>query len=164
MALYPFVGLWPLFQFLNLFTQSVGLLGRGISPSQGRYLHTGQHKHRINAHRHPCLKWDSNPRFQCFSWRRQGPIAVAARSKVWDVFVRSNTGIVGSISTRGKDMSAFILCLRCPVYVAALRWVDLPSKESYCVLLTVYKIKNLKEPARAQLLFIIIIGGAVLSP
>jgi hypothetical protein len=32
------------------FTHSVGLHGRGISPSQGRYLHTGQHKHRINAH------------------------------------------------------------------------------------------------------------------
>jgi hypothetical protein len=29
---------------------SVGLLGRGISPSQGRYLHTEQHKRRINAH------------------------------------------------------------------------------------------------------------------
>jgi hypothetical protein len=26
------------------FTQSVGLLIRGISPSQGRYLHTGQYK------------------------------------------------------------------------------------------------------------------------
>jgi hypothetical protein len=32
------------------YTQSVELLGRGISPSQGRYLHTEQHKHRINAH------------------------------------------------------------------------------------------------------------------
>jgi hypothetical protein len=42
-ALQPFIGPWPLFQSLNLFTQSVGLLGRGISPSQGRYLHTGQH-------------------------------------------------------------------------------------------------------------------------
>jgi hypothetical protein len=31
------------------FTQSVGHLGRGISPSQGRYLHTGQHKHRIHT-------------------------------------------------------------------------------------------------------------------
>jgi hypothetical protein len=29
------------------FTQSVGLLWRGISPSQGRYLHTGQHKQWI---------------------------------------------------------------------------------------------------------------------
>jgi hypothetical protein len=44
MALQPFVEPWPLFQFLDLFTQSVGLLGRGNSPSQGRYLHTGQHK------------------------------------------------------------------------------------------------------------------------
>jgi hypothetical protein len=35
-----------------------------ISPSQGRYLHTGQHKHRINAHGHPCFEWDSNPRSQ----------------------------------------------------------------------------------------------------
>jgi hypothetical protein len=36
-------------QFLNL-KQSVEFLGRGISTSQGRYLHTEQHKHRINAH------------------------------------------------------------------------------------------------------------------
>jgi hypothetical protein len=43
--------------------QSVRLLGRGISLSQGRYLHTEQHKHRINVHRHPCLEWCSNPRF-----------------------------------------------------------------------------------------------------
>jgi hypothetical protein len=33
MALHPFAGPWPLFQFLDLFTQSVGLLGQGISPS-----------------------------------------------------------------------------------------------------------------------------------
>jgi hypothetical protein len=50
MALQLFVGPWPLLQFLDLFTQSVGFLGRVISPLQGRYLHTGQHKHRINAH------------------------------------------------------------------------------------------------------------------
>jgi hypothetical protein len=36
-------------QFLNL-GQSVGFLGRGISPSQGRYLAQTQNKHR-----HPCL-------------------------------------------------------------------------------------------------------------
>jgi hypothetical protein len=47
------------FSFLIL-RQSAGLLGREISPSPGRYLH----KHRINAHRHPCLEWDSNPRSQ----------------------------------------------------------------------------------------------------
>jgi hypothetical protein len=33
------------FSVSSSFTQSVGLLGRGISPSRGRYLHTGQHKH-----------------------------------------------------------------------------------------------------------------------
>jgi hypothetical protein len=32
--------------------QTVGLFGRVISPSQGRYLNTGQHKHRINAYTH----------------------------------------------------------------------------------------------------------------
>jgi hypothetical protein len=45
-------GPWPLIQFRNNFSQTVGLLGRVISPSQGSYLHTGQHKHRINAYTH----------------------------------------------------------------------------------------------------------------
>jgi hypothetical protein len=44
MALQPFFGPWPLFQFFDLFTQSVGLLEQRITPWQGRYLHTGQHK------------------------------------------------------------------------------------------------------------------------
>jgi hypothetical protein len=48
-ALATFSVFWPS-------TQSLGLLGRVISPSQGRYLHIGQHKHRINAQRHPCFK------------------------------------------------------------------------------------------------------------
>jgi hypothetical protein len=38
---------------------------------QGRYLHTEQHKYRINAHSHPCLKWDSNSRAQCSNGRRR---------------------------------------------------------------------------------------------
>jgi hypothetical protein len=54
MVLQPF-GPWPLFRFLHR-RQSIGLLGRVISRSQGRYLHTEQHKKRINAHRHPCLE------------------------------------------------------------------------------------------------------------
>jgi hypothetical protein len=51
MALQP---LWTLASFFcfNLFTQSVGLFGPGISPSQGRYLQIGQHEYRIKAHRH----------------------------------------------------------------------------------------------------------------
>jgi hypothetical protein len=37
-----------LFSSVIIFTETVGLLGLVISPSQGRYLPTGQHKHRIN--------------------------------------------------------------------------------------------------------------------
>jgi hypothetical protein len=38
--------------------QKVGLLGRVISSSQGLYLNTEQHKHRINTYtKHPCLVW-----------------------------------------------------------------------------------------------------------
>jgi hypothetical protein len=43
-ALQHFVGPWLLFQFLD------PIHSRGISPSQGLYLHKRQHKHRINAH------------------------------------------------------------------------------------------------------------------
>jgi hypothetical protein len=71
------------FSFL-IYTQSAGLLGRGISPSQGHCLHTEQHKRRINEHRHPCLEWDSNPRSQC-SRRRRWLVTAAARvqTRVW---------------------------------------------------------------------------------
>jgi hypothetical protein len=47
--LYSPCGPWPLFSFL-VYSQLLGLLGRVISPSQGRYLNTGQHKHRINTY------------------------------------------------------------------------------------------------------------------
>jgi hypothetical protein len=46
----PLLGPGLFISFVIFFTQTVGLLGRGISPSQGRYLHTGQHKHRLNAY------------------------------------------------------------------------------------------------------------------
>jgi hypothetical protein len=42
----------PVNPFRNHFSQTVGLLGRVINPSQGRYLNTGQHKHKINAYTH----------------------------------------------------------------------------------------------------------------
>jgi hypothetical protein len=40
----------PLIQFRNHFSQTVGPLGRVISPSEGRYIRKGQHKHRINTY------------------------------------------------------------------------------------------------------------------
>jgi hypothetical protein len=45
-----------------------GLFGRCTSPSQGCYLHT---EHKQNKRTHSCLVWDSNPRSQCSSRRRQ---------------------------------------------------------------------------------------------
>jgi hypothetical protein len=51
MALQPLLGPGLFFSSVIIFfIQTVGLLGRVISPSQGRYLHAGQHKHRINAY------------------------------------------------------------------------------------------------------------------
>jgi hypothetical protein len=41
-----------------------------ISPSQGRYLYTEQHKHRIHAQRHPYLERDLNTRPQRSNGRR----------------------------------------------------------------------------------------------
>jgi hypothetical protein len=69
----PFVAPWPHFQFLNPIHSRYDSLdgGGGVIPSQGRYLHTEQHKHRINAHRHSCLEWDSNPPSQRSSELRQ---------------------------------------------------------------------------------------------
>jgi hypothetical protein len=49
-ALQPLLGPGLFCSFVIFFWQTVGILGRVISPSQGHYLHTGQHKHRINAH------------------------------------------------------------------------------------------------------------------
>jgi hypothetical protein len=41
-----------LFISVTIYSETVELLGRVISPSQGRYLNTGEHKHRINAYTH----------------------------------------------------------------------------------------------------------------
>jgi hypothetical protein len=48
----PLLGPGLFFSLAILFTQTVGLLARVISPSQGRYLCTRQHKHRINTYTH----------------------------------------------------------------------------------------------------------------
>jgi hypothetical protein len=50
--LYSPRGPWPLLSVSWSFLQTVGLLGRVISSSQGLYLNTGQHKHRTNTYTH----------------------------------------------------------------------------------------------------------------
>jgi hypothetical protein len=63
---------------MNIVFSSIILYTVSRSPWTGdqpvarpRYLHTGQHKHRINVHRHPCLQWDSNQRSRCLSEQRR---------------------------------------------------------------------------------------------
>jgi hypothetical protein len=50
MALPAHLGPRPLIQFSNPFSQTVGLLGRVISPSQSLYINTGQHKQNKRIH------------------------------------------------------------------------------------------------------------------
>jgi hypothetical protein len=63
MALQPFVGPWPLFSFLILYTV-------GRTPwTADQPVARPPPIHRINTHRHTRLKWDSNPRPECSSGR-----------------------------------------------------------------------------------------------
>jgi hypothetical protein len=59
LILYRTLMVSKFFVLLWIYTQTVGLLGRVISPSQGLYLNTWQHKH-WKTHKytkHPCPKW-----------------------------------------------------------------------------------------------------------
>jgi hypothetical protein len=58
------------------------------------------------------------------SARVHGPTTVAARFKAWNVFARSNAGMVGSNPTNG--MHVYVVLRK----VAALRRADPSSKES----------------------------------
>jgi hypothetical protein len=63
----PSVGTSTLFSFLIFYT--VGRTSWMGDQAAARPLvaHTGQHKHIINKHKLPRLKWDSNPRSQRLS-------------------------------------------------------------------------------------------------
>jgi hypothetical protein len=64
MALQPFFGPWPLFQFLDLLHSRLDSLDGGSARRKAATC-------TQNKHRHPCLKWVSNPRSQCSRGRRQ---------------------------------------------------------------------------------------------
>jgi hypothetical protein len=66
MALQPFVRFWPLLQSRNHF-----FTDRRTPWTRGQLVARPLPKHRINAHRHPWLELDSNPRFQRSRNRRQ---------------------------------------------------------------------------------------------
>jgi hypothetical protein len=73
----------------------------------------------------------------------QLPITVAARSKAWTVFARSNTGIVGSNLTRGMDVCVRVFCVFVVLCVGsglATGWSPVKG-----VLPTVYRLRNWKS-------------------
>jgi hypothetical protein len=58
------------FGFIDL-RQSVGLIWRVISSSQGLYLYTNTEKRTHTNTNHPCPEWDSNQRSRLQSERRK---------------------------------------------------------------------------------------------
>jgi hypothetical protein len=97
----PLLGPGLFFSFVIFFKQTVGLLGRVISTSQGRYLHIGQHKHRINAHTdiHAWVGFDTT-------------ILTFERAKTVHVIDRSATVIVMEfLIMQFSPASYFFICL-----------------------------------------------------
>jgi hypothetical protein len=75
-------------------------------------------------------------------------ITVAAQSKAWTVFARSNTGIMGSNPTWGMDVCVRLFCL-CAVLCAGsaivMGWSPVQG-----VLPTVEKDQETEKAAKAQ--------------
>jgi hypothetical protein len=69
--LQPFVAPWPFFQFINLYTIGRALWTQDQPVIRTLPTHRTKKKNTINAHRHPCLEWVSNPQPQCLNGRRQ---------------------------------------------------------------------------------------------
>jgi hypothetical protein len=71
-ALQSFVGPWPRRQFHNLFYTDGRTLCTSEQPAPILLpAHRSTQTQNKRAHRHPCLEWDSNPRFQRSSKQRQ---------------------------------------------------------------------------------------------
>jgi hypothetical protein len=70
------------------------------------------------------------------------PITVSALSEAWTIFGRSKTGVVCSKPTGGMNVCVRLLCI---CVVLATDWSPAQG-----VLLTVYKITELKKAARVQ--------------
>jgi hypothetical protein len=62
----PLLGPGLFFYFEILSIQTIGLIGGVMSLSQGRYLHTGQHKQNKRIHRHPCFWAGFKPTIPAF--------------------------------------------------------------------------------------------------
>jgi hypothetical protein len=72
------------------------------------------------------------------------PITMAARSKAWTVFARSNTGVVGWNPIRSMDVCVRLFC----IYVGsglATGWSPVQG-----ILPTVYNVRKLKKAAKVK--------------
>jgi hypothetical protein len=128
----------PLIQFRNHFSQTVGLIGRVISPSQGRYVNTGQHKQnkRIHTHTHtPNIhEWDSFPASErvktVHALDRAAP--VTGRRCVYG-------GVVTGLKWLRAVMNTVVNlgCIKCRVSHNQLR--DCQLREKYSALLSLLK-------------------------
>jgi hypothetical protein len=61
-----------------------------------RPLPTQDNTNRTNAEKHSCLEWDSNPRFQCSSERRQFTPQTAR--PLWEAVTMARYGLAQAIS------------------------------------------------------------------
>jgi hypothetical protein len=110
--LQAFVGPWPHFKFRNPI-HSRKTPWRGDQPF-ARPLLTGQHKHIIKAHRHPCLEWDSNPGPQCSGERRQFNCDIIFSNldtivyRIFDSFIRT-VNVLGNFLEQGYECLAALL-------------------------------------------------------
>jgi hypothetical protein len=57
----PLLDLGRFFRFFNFYIVSTTSWAGDQPVARPLPTHTGQHKDRINSHKHPCLEWDSNP-------------------------------------------------------------------------------------------------------
>jgi hypothetical protein len=76
------------------------------------------------------------------------PITVAARSKAWTVFARSNTGDVGSNPTQGMDVCVRLFCVCAVLCVGSGFATGLSPLQG--VLPTGYRIKKLINRPRSN--------------
>jgi hypothetical protein len=99
--LYNSLHLDRFFSFL-IYTQPVGLLGRGISPSQGRYLHIEQHN----------TKWTHTDIHASSGFRTHDPSVRAGRdgSRLLRLCGHSDRRLLdGGITTRATHTTSFFI-------------------------------------------------------
>jgi hypothetical protein len=75
------------------------------------------------------------------------PITLAARSKAWTVFARSDAGIVGSNPTRSMDICLLLFCACAVLCVGS--GLTTGWSPVQVVLPIVYRIKKLKKRSRS---------------